>query len=679
MATYRLKYYAEFRNTREQDFRLSIFQRSYTGSSKKIAYLAGCVLELQGNLSSVISPIVKTQLRFTVVDASDISDTSSTKYGNWQEFYTPDSTLYKVTIARIIGSNTRIFWTGYITPDSWQESLAFRGEITITARDNIGHLQDFQFDAVGNQDGLIKIIDLVDAAMAKIDFPMTYSLQSGPSVKFLHANDVELHEAFVNVSLFENMDWYQVLERTLEAIGYVFRFVDSNNFILTPLRNITRPDVGGILNTQAVEFYGGTLELDPAVKQIEEYIDYGNETDIELDVRSGIQYGTEYSYLCLIEGGGSGWSQNYGAYNMPYNKLTQSGCAISAASDSLDPDKYPASASLQRQEGDSWQDFIMFPVNYAVDPLEQHPPAPPSFYFTKKVHDTRFVLRLKFADPLTTINDVFVKLGMSLAEIKYAISYSTDGTAANTRWWDGQEWVENTGATPITVTQTFEWRKQFTRELLFNLTSNEAIGFDGTLTLAIYDMQYKVVQYVSATPKGVYARIQSLKIETGTSGAQLKSDKVTTINNAAYNVKINRKPLFGALSQGVRFILPGNYVNAMFYYPGANPQRYPYLVHFTGTSDTTEVPLPVAIHQQILCFYYGASRALNGNCAPINKALFYFNRVCTYKGHSYLLQGGVLDLFSGIVTGAILREFVEFSTLWSGGAPEYNEDVTYND
>ena len=86
----------------------------------------------------------------------------------------------------------------------------------------------------------------------------------------------------------------------------------------------------------------------------------------------------------------------------------------------------------------------------------------------------------------------------------------------------------------------------------------------------------------------------------------------------------------------------------------------------------------MAIHQQILCFYYGAARALSGNCAPVNDGLLYFDRVCTYKGRSYLLQGGTLDLFSGILGGAVLREYTEFSDLWSDNPPDYSEEVIYN-
>ena len=160
--------------------------------------------------------------------------------------------------------------------------------------------------------------------------------------------------------------------------------------------------------------------------------------------------------------------------------------------------------------------------------------------------------------------------------------------------------------------------------------------------------------------------------------AALQSNKVTTINNDDYNVMLTRRPLFGALSREMGFVKPGNYLGGLFYYRfvGADPELFPYQARFTDGIAT--VPLPVLIHQQILCYYFGAARILSGSCAPVNKARFAFDKLCTYKGISYLFQGGTLDLFSGIITGAVLREYTSFTSLWSGGAPEYSEDVIYN-
>ena len=177
---------------------------------------------------------------------------------------------------------------------------------------------------------------------------------------------------------------------------------------------------------------------------------------------------------------------------------------------------------------------------------------------------------------------------------------------------------------------------------------------------------------------GVYARVKSVVVSLSSS-VFLGSNKVRTVNNTAYNVKIERKPLLGALSKNVGFFSPANYQNGLFYYPGSNvaPRLYPYKVHFTGQTSANDIPLPVAIHEQILCFYFGAARVLSGRLAPINKAMMRFDRVFLYKGVKYLLQGGTFDMFSGIVESAVLREYAVFDDLWTG-TPSWSDDADYN-
>ena len=666
MATYKRKYYADFQNRLQQSFALTISQRDYTGSAKQIGTLAGCVFELQGNMGDIISPIVKTQLRFSLVDAWDKPATSSYKYGSWEEFFTPDATLYKVTIARYIGTTARVFWTGYITPDSWQEDLDYHGIITVTARDNIGHLADFPFDAEGDENGLIKIADLLDAAMAKIDFPMTYSIQSGSWVKFPEANGVQLHNACVNVSLFDGMDWYEALERSLEAIGYVFRFIDGNQFILTPLRNSTRPTTGGTRTTQEVEFYGGTLEMDPAVKTIEEEQDYGSKNEVELELIDGIQYSSTQSYNFRIEGTESGLGTVTGSADK--NNVDQAGkSCVGGNSDLLDPTLYNPTPWLYRSEGDSWKKYLFIAAN--ANPLDSL-----LTYFVFKTRTTAVRIVFTFADTFT-IEDIPVTpsrittMNAALFQVRYSVEYY-DPTSGTTYYWGGAGWY-NTGPASV-ITKDYDGNET---ALVIDLAANEDSP-SGIVTVHLHSITYK---YRLGAGKGVYARLSSVNVELlGTK--MLQSNKVITINNQANNVQIKRKPLFGALSEAVGFVTPANYEKGLFYYleSGAPAMRYPYMVHFTGQADTYNVPLPVAIHQQILCFYHGAARVLNGNAGIPNKGLFYFNRVNAYKGHYYLFQGGAWDLFSGIITGATFREFVEFDDLWSGGAPEYDNQSEYN-
>ena len=146
-STYQLKYYSEFTNERDEKVRLEIHQKGSLTSDfpKKIGELRDLQLNVLGNSSDVFAPIIKTELNFSLVDTWDIpsgTQANSVKHGAWEEFYTPDSTGYLVIVKTTApGGNTfAVRWSGYITPDSWQEYIHYHGIVTISARDNIGHL-----------------------------------------------------------------------------------------------------------------------------------------------------------------------------------------------------------------------------------------------------------------------------------------------------------------------------------------------------------------------------------------------------------------------------------------------------------------------------------------------------------------------------------------------------------
>ena len=687
MATYGLKYKAEWRNSRGQDYRLRVYRRDYSGGSKTIGGFCGCALEVQGAQGRIIDPIVKTQLRFSMVDAWDQADTSSVKYGDWTEFFTPDATLYKVVLYSLSGSTATEIWTGYITPDSWHEDLDYRGIITITARDNIGHLKDFPFSTEGfsavDENGLAEIRDVIYRAMEVIDFPMSVSIETaGPGQHSADTPCTEdgdyLTEALVNVSLFEGMDWYAVLEQTLEAIGFAFRFVGGNKCFVCSLRNL--PILGHVteaVGSQTMEFYGGSLELDPAVKMIEEEQDYKFKREIDLEIFAGLTYtAPATTYRCKTDGNTlpGGGTVSIAEHDAPTHTVNANGRTPWVHNTKLlDPSGYLPDDFLKRSEGeDGWKRYIFIPGNYALNTAPYA--SNTNFRFVTKTGAIKITFH--FTEHALTIRNSGSMSGKmqdahySLAEIKYGVNYlSSDGTVV--RHWNGGSWDGNG---PYALTKTFDAQNENATE--FELELGDCADIDGGLLVVfIYDIKYKCW---STGGDGCYARVAS--VTTALLGTtSISTNKVKTVNDEAYNVLMTRRPLFGALSKEVGFVLPDNYPGGLFYYPfvGSAPQLYPYTVRFTDYAGGV-VPLPVLVHEQILCYYLGAARVLSGSCAPINKVKFDFGKLCTYKGVSYLFQGGTLDLFSGIVTGAVLREYADFSTVWSGGAPTYSEEVIYN-
>lgn len=685
MATYWQKYMAEWQNSRGQSYRLTISQRDYDGVNKKIGYLAGCVLEIQGNMGDVISPIVKTQLRFTIIDAWDQPDTAAYKYGNWQEFFTPDATLYKVELSELNGSTATPIWTGYVTPDSWLEDLGYRGAITVTARDNVGHLKDFPFVADGSitpdDNGLIQVSYIFERAMQVIDFPMTFSWESwgtgqySPEVIETEDGDY-LTDAYVNASLFDGMDWYEVFERTLESIGFAFRYVGQNKCVACSLRNLPMmghfTDAGG---SQTMEFYGGSLELDPAVKRIEEEQDYKMQKEIGLPVFDGLEFASSYgTYRCKTDGNPlpGGGSTSIPEHDAQYKQNTARGrTGWDIGSGMLDPDAETPDDYLKREEGeDGWKKYAFIACNQQ-----------PGAGGTSIVADYRFRTRtagmkltFKFTPNALTkrysgsMSGKMMKPKYTLANVKYYAMF-TDGT--NTYYWNGAGWVTSS----YLVSVDFDSANKEETDLVIEMSECPDIPEGGEMVIRLGQITYKM-SYDGG--HGCYARVANIGVEINAQTA-LQSNKVTTINNDDFNVMLTRRPLFGALSREMGFVKPSNYQAGLFYYPYPNsdPYLFPYMVWFSDYVGGL-VPLPVLIHQQILCYYHGAARVLSGNCAPVNKGRFAFDKLCVYKGHTYLLQGGTMDFFSGILSGAVLREFVDFSTLWSGGAPSYSEDVIYN-
>ena len=690
---YGLKYTAEFQNRRKWFYRVQVYQRDYSGASKTMGDLCGCVLEVQGNMGDIISPIVKTQLRFSLVDSYDKTDTAQVKYGNWQEFYTPDATLYKVVLSEAeTGNSYTDIWAGYITPDSWQEDLDYRGAITVTARDNIGHLKDFPFKAEGrvapDANGLVDVNSIFLGAMDVIEFPMTYSLQQGGThegstyapYEIVAQDGTKLWNAKVNVALFDGMNWYEVFEQTLEAMGYAFRFVGKSICTIGCLRNMPRLNNSfEETGTQELEFYGGTLELDPAVKRIEEEQDYKQEGEVGFEVFKGLEFAADTTYKCETTGNTrpGGGSISYPEHDATMNAVTGKGqTGWDVGSGLFNPAHRAISGEIIRSEGEEgWQNYAFLASNQVI----RSGVTPPSATFRFRTRTSALKVKFKFTEYIVAkefqygTGNYYDVYNYSLNTIKYYVMYS-DGTT--TRYWDGSKWDQNA----ILLEAEFDSQHAFETDFIINLSECRDLADGGVIAVTFNQVVYKCWDYGG---HGCYARLKYAGAELAGTNA-LKSNKVTTINDDTYNVMLKRKPLFGVLSKEMAFVNPKNYLAGMFYYAtyGGYPDLLPYMMKFNDQTDAYLVPLPVLIHQQILCYYFGASRVLTGNCSAVKELTgrghYDFNKLATYKGRKYLFQGGTFDLVSGIISNACFREFMDYDDLWDGAPPSYSEDVIYN-
>lgn len=663
--TYGLKYVAEWQNFRKQIFRIEVHEKGFTGTSKTMGHFQNALLEIQGDEGNPTSPIVKTQLRFMLVDSWDEADTPTTKYGGWEEFYTPDSTRFLVILKSWRNNAWVTRWSGYITPDSWSENLEYRGSITITARDNIGHLQDFPFDLTGDGWGLVSLRSVITAAMQKISLPMNFET-SDAGLDTLDGDGTMLLDGKVCVSTFKGSSWQAALEDILEATGYTLRWTDFNRVTLAPIRHLPLMGEDSYQHQEQqspLEFYGGSRTLDPAYKQIVDTLHYDGDDSANLDVKAGISFsGTRQDYTIQYQYTGTvafdtGWSyQNAGSSD---------GYGWQAGYGFLDGDATDLSVGMLQEEGEDAATIgAILCANQSGAGFVQT--------YKTRVLSPAATLRIDFAAlvrglrPTGETDNMIAPLHVALSAVRVYIRYEV---GSSERYWNGNAWVSSAVYVDRTLDDT-EGQSGYSVEFALGPCD---LADGGDLYIA-FDRIASGALTVDDTPaRGIYARV--LGISLSSNAPRLESDKVTTINNAEYNVTLDRTPALGALSREVAVISPANYPNALFHVKNGVLKAFPYAVSW-GSGATK--PLPVMIHQQILMFHHTTLSILSGDCAPSGNNMPYFDAVWNYKNRNLIIQSGTWDMGTGIVNGANLRGYIDYDDLWDDTGADYSGSSEYD-
>lgn len=691
MSVYNLKYFGEIQNYRGHCARVEIYVRGESQVSYdvlEIGNICGLLLELQGSRDDVIVPIVKTQLRLSMVETNQATE-DGVKYGGWQEFYTSDDTLYKVVLktkATPSADSWTTRWSGYITPDSWRESLDYGGAITIVARDNIGHLQDFEFDpnGAGTASGLMTIKDIVSGAMSVISFPMTLQwLGDGENTGELIGGNTLLKEAYISTELYKGKSWEDALSGVLDSAGLSLRFTDNNTFTIAPLRylpNMGHDDPSDQQSMPVMEFYSGDAEMVPAVKSISETHDYDPNEEVYEPLTQGLGYNSSEIYKFSFESVGgdpTDWVRDRNFHvEAYYTPISNPGSTVwENASDLLVPYNNWLTNWKYKELVDGYA--LLAANSWLQATTDVHR----SQSLSCLCHTSDVTVKLVFAGtPITIMNTNNwpgpwagwkpLELNGGLTYIKYQLSYSVGNS---TMYWNGKEWVSSAQ----TITQEYD-PNNYASELEIRLSKCRSLGDGGRLAITFVDIHYQAISQPTLPSgywewRGVYARLNRVAISANT--PKLRSSSVTTLNNDSYNVKLQREPDFLPLSKTVDWINPQSYPTAV-YSPG--PELFPFKVKWNHDANCVEKPLPVFIHQQILCYYGASMWQLYGDCAPSGKAMFWFNRIARYKNRNFILQSGVWDLMTGVLQGAILREYIAYDDIWDDTSSDVNWTEGYS-
>ena len=660
--SYALRYYKDIPQENGNTYRLEIYRKDSTESAVEIgSVLRSLNLEIQGQQDDVDTPIVKTSLTMSFVDAYDVED--GKKNGNWEEFYTASSTEWKVLLKEKYSYSDLYndVWGGYITPDSFSEDLTYHGSVTIIARDNIGHLQDFPFDAVGNVDGTIDLYDILSVAWGKIESPMTLDWfgdggnNSNNVTHWLKCEGVHLYNARMNLSFFEGMNCYEAVEKALYSLGCVLRFIGRNRVQVCPLRDMvnhgyySRDYFGQV---EPIFVLGAKRELAPACKMVEEVAKYEIEEDVpQPQVKADDFTGVAVQYRCKVEG------ETYGRveHNAPVWVIKQSAFAEgwnNVSSDTLffDISKYETGYFTNYRGKDEEMRRSMYIAANNVDEREVR--------FYRDINVSNFAVRIKFGVPISIRSS---KLEQQSVFALNSITYSVIVTIGENKYHyaGGGEWKGYEQKLLASFDSSAE-ENEFKVDVRMNEDILTAMGENGSqsgVEFVIHKIEYVQTGYASNWV-GLYACIQEFAFCVDEAASLMKSNTIKTVYNEGNNVVLNRKPDLAPAHDSV--FLPAIIKNGIFVdsLKGKIPAKE------WAFDDGVVAELPVHIHKQILCYYSKPNNVISGS---IVNAQGYARNPCNWiwKGKEHILMSGSLNLLNGHIDGAVLREFVRYEDMWN--------------
>lgn len=651
---YALRYYKEIAQADGSACRLEIYKKDSTASAIEIgAVVQGLSLEIQGQQGDVDSPIVKTSLSMTFVDAGDLEN--GQKNGFWEEFYTPDALMWKVVLKVKDAQETafRTMWGGYVTPDSFSENIVYRGSVTIIARDNIGHMQDFPFDAQGDADGLISLYNLVNMAWEKIQSPM--DLEWNPN-QMMVCDGVPAYDTLMNVSQFEGMDWYKAVESALASYGMVMRFVGDNAVHIGALRflpNLGWVSADSVPHMEPRFISGATRELVPAVRRIEESVKYDLVKDYQPKITtrdfSGNTFDVETSWGVVED---IAWSLiesspmfSFGWYNeVPFKTLA------------FNPNGYEADDNLTDSDREALYGNTCILTGTKDD--DTH-----SLSYVMTVGPESFAINIQFGQFYTrwTNSAGYHTIGFPLnVPASYVVRYAIK--------------VEHDGGVSY-LTQGGEWMGSFVTRTAEVTSENMSVDVPLSGQFAGKVMVSLVFLNIDTGENAVRIKqILGISLSDISTKPMLETNSVNTVYNADNNVILSRSPEIGPAYNGVA--LPAFIKNGIFLRDGDEilPAKK------WGWSGGTMQQMAVFNHLQLLSYFAKPNNLISGTI--VNADITRVGVLYQWHGAEHMLMSGRYNFLNGFIENAVLREFARYEDMWSevaGAAlPETEEEGTTN-
>lgn len=669
MANYGLKYTKTLTHKGGQVITLRIYEKYDTTVPTQMTIgnvVVGLDYGIQGRESAVDSAIQKTSLSLSLIDAPE-RNTSTEKWGGWEEFYTPDATKYMI---RLLVDGV-LQWSGFVTPDSYEEELSYHAPVTITARDNWGRLNDFTFDAEG-EDGLITVADLIAEAVTRAGVDMPVSINS--NAVWPMCDGAALYDHYINVKVFEGDTWWTALEDTLTSLGMVITF-EGAKFIVSPLRARMlkgKADYSSVAKTSFVFEHSGHRSLAPACREIVEKQEYEFSRDM-MNVRelrttdfvagssypfTSQPYGITQATMPVYALGSSGpWKNGSGTY---YSLLNQFGYPAVSGDDAVRLSD-ARTLFIAANPGTS-SDYATAPNKmrgvYCDVPMTKMK-ADISFHIGEAVrlYDGKTYAGTAVYDESYTSPAI----GRLVARLAYTTASGT------TYYWSGSSWLQGSGSFVDLKPESDD--AVFTADITIPAAD---VDEPGTLRIhfrcGVYIIRGEYEQAYDGD--GMYMPITDLRLIS--SREVYARHRVTTKYVETNNVIIERSPKIGAVNFDT--VSPYQVLNGLYSpstgHPAAREWYWP-------DNQSTKHQLPVFIHTQILPYHARPMNVLTGSVIKDSlMTLPTFSELWEYKGRDYMLMSGRVDMLSGKLVDAELREFILYDEMWEGTFPASASSAT---
>lgn len=627
--------------------------------------LQGLRLVMQGDQADIDTPIVKTSMEMTFVDAPDLED--NRKCGYWEEFYTSSATEYVVLLLKD-GVHE---WVGYITPDSFSEDLRYRGSVTIIARDGLGALQDYDFDAAGDSNGLITLYEIINKAWSVLPILSNWDSLSTERQSYLpYSVDgySYIFAAKFNISALRGKTWWEVLEEALYATGMVLRFEGKKTFRVRALRQIGLNTSGYWMDNKIldVQFRAyGHRDLSPAVKNIKEEAVFDIQDNIIDSYTPGDAYGEQTTYTY-----GSSVSTQPNL-TMPVHVITKGLFEGMAAENTIALNAFAYPAERGRNYGPGG---------------EIHNPE--ILYIAANLVGGTFELAAR-----KIAFDIYVPAGSYKIsfDVNKAVALYQNGTtigyADNISWWrygyeavftgdDGS--VKTLNNRSGTSTKEPEWQDGASSSGYHSISGDSfpvrvespilqtAIGGTLTVRLRPADLPYSA--------NGGYVGIANLALHAVDNAGHsiMETLRITTNYNSKNNIVLTRSPKF---APNPSTILAPRQIENNIYVGADEPIGSEQWVF---KDDDTPQPLAVLIHQQMLAYYSKPNNMLTGELRDKEGIFPDFTSLWRWSGVYHLLTSGTLNILTGAIENATLREFKRYDHMWETWVEQENYEIDYS-